>query len=196
MPAINYYFSLLSPFVYLAGDKLEQIANRHSATIRYHPVDMATVGGSTGWTPLPQRHPSRVAYRLQDIARIADRESVPVNLQPAHYPTDAAPASFAVAAAALAGADAGRLARGFSKAVWAEDRDISNRAEIDAIIAAAGITEGTLADHLVDGEQAFHSDTAAAADRGVFGVPFYIVGDERFWGQDRLPELERHLAGL
>ena len=34
-----------------------------------------------------------------------------------------------------------------------------------------------------------------AVARGVFGVPFYIVGDERFWGQDRLEDLDLHLSG-
>ena len=39
-----------------------------------------------------------------------------------------------------------------------------------------------------------NADTQAALDRGVFGAPSYVIGDEIFWGQDRLAFVERRLA--
>jgi len=70
MAEIDYYFSLLSPFTYLAGMRLEEIAARHGAAIRYRPCDMQAVFAETGGVPVPKRHPARQAYRLQELRRL------------------------------------------------------------------------------------------------------------------------------
>lgn len=196
MPAISYYFAVLSPFTYLAGDHLERIAARHGVPVNYHVIDIAAVGSETGWTPPAKRHPARAAYRLQDIARLARRENLPVNLQPAFWPTDPAPASRAFNAALLAGADVGPLARAIVRAVWAEERDIADPDTLDTILTENGIDPAALAPHLQAGAARYQQDTREAPERGVFGVPFYLVDDERFWGQDRLTDLDRHLAEI
>ena len=59
MTTITYYFSLLSPFTYLAGDRLEQIAARHGASIDYRPVDFLSILPQTGGLPVPKRHPAQ-----------------------------------------------------------------------------------------------------------------------------------------
>ena len=51
MSQIDYYFTVLSPWAYLAGDRLEQIAARHGAMIRYKPIDIGQVFARTGGTP-------------------------------------------------------------------------------------------------------------------------------------------------
>ena len=195
MPQIDYYFAVLSPFTYLAGDRLETIAARHGAKIDYHVFDIVEVGAETGWTPPGKRHPARASYRLQDLARLAKRNSVPINLHPAHWPTDSLPASRAFNAALLAGADPGPLARSIVRAVWAEERNISDPETVAVILSENGIDSEAVAPHLQAGEERYRADSRAAPDRGIFGAPFYAVGEERFWGQDRLEDLDRHLAG-
>lgn len=194
MRTIEYYFSLLSPFSYLAGDRLERIAKGNGAGIAYHPVDIVTIGNETGWTPPAKRHPARAAYRLQDLARLAAREDLPINLRPAHWPTNAGPASGTVAAAVLAGEDVAPLVRGFLGSVWAQERDIADTDTIATVLAENRIAPSALAPYLDEGDERFRTDTREAPGRGVFGVPFYIVDDERFWGQDRLDELKHYLA--
>ena len=51
IPSIDYYFSTLSPFSYLAGQRLEEIAARHGAAITYKPFDIMTLFARTGGTP-------------------------------------------------------------------------------------------------------------------------------------------------
>lgn len=192
MTRIDYYFSVQSPFTYLAGDRLERIAAARGARIDYKPIDTGPVFAATGGVPVARRHPARLAYRAQDLLRLARASGLPFNLHPAHWPTDAAPASASVAAAALAGADAGGLAQAVMRAVWAEERDIAEPATLAAIVAATGIDRAAL--DLDAGAAACDANSAEAIAKGVFGSPFYIVGEALFWGQDRLDALDLHLA--
>lgn len=197
MAVIDYYCFPLSPFSYLAGLRLEEIAARHGAEISYRPVELFRIFAETGTPLVKDRHPSRQRYRLQDIARIARAEGLPVNLQPRHWPTNAVPASVAIITAQQAGGgDVGRLLHAFTRAVWAEDRDIAEDAVVRGCLTEAGF-DPALADRgMLSGVEALQRNTDAALKRGVFGAPSYVVGDEIFWGQDRLPHLAAHLAGL
>lgn len=195
MAAIDYFLFPLSPFSYLAGLRLEEVAARHGAEIRYRPFDLFKVFAQTGTLPVKDRHPSRQAYRLADIARVAEMNALPVNLRPLYWPTNPVPASAAIIGAAQAGGgDVGGLVHALLRAVWSEDRDIADEAVIRDCLAASGFDPALADSGLLAGVQAYERNTEEALARGVFGAPSYLVGDAVFWGQDRLPHLERHLA--
>ncbi len=191
---IDYYFSVLSPFSYLAGMRLETIAAKRQAAVAYKPINIARVFAETGGTAPKDRHPSRRDYRLRDIARTALALDMPVNPEPAHWPTDPVPASVAIIAAQRAGFSVGVLAHAFLRACWAEERDIADPATVAAILEANGVAPSALDPHLDGAPAAFDANTTEAIARGVFGAPFYVVGDEKFWGGDRLAHLDQHLA--
>lgn len=196
MPGIEYYFTTISPFVYLAGTRLEDIAARHGAAITYRPVDAAVLFARTGGTPLAERHDNRKAYRLQELRRQAAKREMPINPRPAHFPTNPAPAAYAVIAAQEAGGgDIGALVHGLARACWAEERDIADDAVIRAALEAAGFDPGLADRGLLAGAETYTRNLEQAIAQGAFGVPFYVVGDERFWGQDRLEDLALHLDG-
>jgi 2-hydroxychromene-2-carboxylate isomerase len=195
MAHIDYYFTVLSPFAYLAGKRLEDIAAKHGAKIAYKPVDIMTLFSEMGGTPPAQRHDSRKAYRIQELKRLSKKHGLDLNLAPAHWPTDQKPASAMVVAADMAGQDAGALAFAIMRAVWAEEKDIADAATLAAIAEGAGIDLAALQPHLDAGVEAFGPRTQEAMAKGVFGSPFYVVGDELFWGQDRLDDLDTHLGG-
>jgi len=197
MPRIDYFFTTLSPWAYLAGTRLEEIAAHHGAEITYRPVDVMALFARTGGTAPAERHESRKAYRLQELRRQSAKRGMPINLQPAHWPTNPAPASYAIIAAqAEGGGDTGALVHGLMRACWAEERDIARDDVIRDCLAAAGF-DPALADRgLLSGAETYAANLEEAASRGVFGSPFYITDrDERFWGQDRLEDLDLHLAG-
>ncbi|MCR8722936.1 2-hydroxychromene-2-carboxylate isomerase [Frigidibacter sp. ROC022] len=199
MAHIDYFFSTLSPWTYLAGTRLEEIAARHGATIAYKPLDIIALFGRTGGTPPGQRHASRQEYRAQDLVRQAASLGMPFNLKPAHWPTNGAPAAYAVISAAReGGGDLGALAHGFTRAVWAEDRDIAEDEVIKDCLSAAGFDPGTADRGLFTAADVYGANLEEAVARGVFGAPFYVVAetDQRFWGQDRLADLDKHLATL
>lgn len=197
MAHIDYFFSVLSPYAYLAGTRLEEIAARHGASLAYKPVDILGLFTRTGGTPPKDRHPSRQDYRLEDLRRQAAKLGMKINLRPAFFPTNAAPASYAIIAAqAKGGGDLGALVHGITRACWAEERDIAEDAVIAEGLARAGFDPKLASSGLLLGAETYAQNLEEAVGRGVFGSPFYIAGSgERFWGQDRLEDLDLHLAG-
>ena len=200
MRVIDFYFSPASPYSYLAGDRLERIADRHGARIAYKPVDVFTVFEVTGGIPVHRRHLSRQEYRFQDLARRARKAGMDIHLQPKFWPGDPMLPSCALIAAGAAvdagkaTGDVGVAARALMRALWAEQKDISDTGVIAAALDEAGFS----ADVLADGASAgaiYAANTEEAVRRGVFGAPFYIVDEQRFWGQDRLDDLEDLLRG-
>jgi len=196
MADIDYFFSVLSPFSYLAGTRLEQVASTRGARIHYRPMDIVTVFGQTGGVPPGKRHWSRQEYRLQELSRLSAAQGLPLNIKPAHWPTDPVPASKAVIATQQAGLDVGMLAHAFMRGVWAEERDIALSETVDQILIECQIEAGRITPHLPGAEDIYRANTQSAIDGGVFGAPFYVVGQERFWGQDRLSYLDSYLASL
>ena len=93
MAEIDYYLSPISPFTYLAGSRLEEIAARHGATVAYKPVQLTRIFAETGTPQLKDRHASRRSYRLQDLARVARANGLPINVAPRHFPTNPVPAA-------------------------------------------------------------------------------------------------------
>ena len=196
MADIDYYLFPLSPFSYLAGLGLEEVAARQGATISYKPVQLYRIFAETGTPLVKDRHISRQKYRLQDIARVARANGLPINPTPRHFPTNPVPASAAIISAQAEGGDVGPLVHGFLRAVWAEERDIADDEVVRDILATAGF-DPALADRgLLTAVETLERNTDEAIRRYVFGAPSYVVGEEIFWGQDRLPLLEAHLANL
>jgi len=197
MPHIDYFFSTVSPFTYLAGQRLEEIAARHGAIITYKPLDIGAVFARTGGTPMKDRHPNRLAYRLQEMRRQAAKAAMPITLKPAFWPVNGAPAAYAIIAAQNeGGGDLGKLAHAILRACWVEDKDISQDAVIRDCLVSAGYDAGVADRGLFTAAGVYEANLEEAIARGVFGAPFYITEtDERFWGQDRLDDLDLHLAG-
>lgn len=195
MARIDYFFTTLSPYVYLSGQRLEAIAARHGATIAYRPVDPSALFARTGGLPPGQRHESRRAYRLQDLRRQSAKTGLAMNLQPAFWPVNPAPSAYAIIAAqAAGGGDIGGLAHALARACWAEERDVSQDEVIRTALAAHGFDPLVADRGMLMAAETYGANLEEAVTRGVFGMPFYIVGSEAFWGQDRLDDLDTYLA--
>ena len=195
MAHIDYFFATVSPYTYLAGTRLEEMAARHGATIAYKPIDILGLFPRTGGVKPAERHESRKEYRLQELRRQARKTGLPLNLAPAFWPTNPAPSSYAIIAAARAGGDVGALVHAFCRACWAEERNIAEDDVVRDVLAAHGFDPKLADSGLLIGAETYANNLEEAVSRGVFGAPFYIVGQERFWGQDRLDDLDLHLAG-
>lgn len=195
MAHIDYFLFPISPFTYLAGKGLEEVAAKHGASISYKPFGLMKVFEQTGGLPPGQRHPSRQAFRLQEMARIAKFNDMPINLQPAHFPTNPVPAMSAIIAAQEAGGgDLGALCFDLLKACWVEEKNIAEDDVIKTALSANGFDAGLADSGLLSGSETIERNTNEAVERGVFGAPTYLVNDQVFWGQDRLPHLDAYLS--
>ena len=197
MAHIDLFFSTLWPYAYLAGTRAEEVAAKHGATITYKPMDIMALFTRTGGTAPKDRHISRIEYRAQELPRQAKKVGLPFNLKPAHWPTNGAPSSYAfIAAQNAGGGDLGKLMFAITRAVWAEDKDIAENDVIRACLEEAGFDPALADSGLLEGAETYAANLEEAVERGVFGSPFYILDNgQRFWGQDRIDDLDATLAG-
>jgi len=197
MPHIDYYFVAVSPWTYLGGQRLEAITEKHGATITYKPCDMNRVFKSTGGLPLAERAQARRDYRMQELRRWRAALNMPMTLEPAFFPTNPAPASYAIIAAQNAGGgDLGGLVHGLLRACWAEEKDIADEAVIRDCLQQSGFDPGLASSGMLTGAMTYEANGEEAVSVGAFGAPFYLVdGTEKFWGQDRLDMLDLYLSG-
>ncbi len=89
-----------------------------------------------------------------------------------------------------------RLAHRILKALWEEEKDPADPATLAALIAEADLDAAAVQRLAADPRwlERRAADTKAALDRGVFGAPSYVIGEDIFWGQDRLDFVARRLA--
>lgn len=197
MAHIDYYFATVSPFTYLAGTRMEEVAARHGATITYKPLDVVALFGRTGGIKPADRHESRKAMRLQEMRRQSKKLGMKMNLHPAHWPTNPAPSSYAfIAAQKAGGGDLGALVHAITRRCWVEEKDIAEDAVIREALEEAGFDPGLADSGMLAGAEEYARNLEDAVAAGAFGAPFYIVdGTEHFWGQDRIDDLDLFLSG-
>lgn len=190
--AIDYFFSLVSPYAYLGHEAFLDVARRHGASVRFRPVRMLDVFAAAGGVALARRPLSRQRYRLLELQRWREARALPLNLHPAHFPVDATLADGAVIALVEAGHDPAGYMLSVFRALWAEDADIADRAQLARCLVAHGhdadvILAAASRDAIAATHQA-NTDAAIAAD--LPGVPGYVRDGEAFWGQDRIDHLD------
>ena len=202
MPAtVDYYFAPQSPWTYLGHTRFSALVQASGAQVRLLPVDLGAVFAVSGGLPLGKRPPQRQAYRLVELRRYSDHLGLPMVVQPRYFPVsgdDAARLIIAVdqqdgSAAAM------RLAGAVFTAVWAQERDIASSQTLAELLQESGLPLTRLEQsRSPEVQQQYEANTRQAIDGSVFGAPTYVVRDsgQRFWGQDRLDFLDRHLATL
>lgn len=191
---INYYHFLISPFSYLAIERFNAIATKHEVTVNYLPISVMDVFGELSVLPLGKRHPSLQRMRMDELTRWSSFLDKPMNHTPAHFPVDQTLAAQMVFA--TGGADAGKLSDALLRAVWEEEKNISDEATLVAIADSVGLTGSELLEKAKDDQWGalYANTTKEALELGCVGSPTYQLGDELYWGQDRLDFLERALA--
>lgn len=194
---IDYYFCVNSPWVYLSQKRLEDIATRHEARISYRPVDLREMMlRLIGSEDPPERSESHRKYGKLEMQRWSAFYELPLSEKPRYYPVSQHLAARFVIAADRFGFDPGKLVLALPRAVWAEDRNIHDRATLKAIAEENGMPGDMLLAAAEDKAviEEFELNTEEALKRDVFGIPTYLYDGQMFWGQDRLDFLDRALA--
>jgi 2-hydroxychromene-2-carboxylate isomerase len=195
---IQYFMAPHSPWTYLGHARFVALAQAAGAQVELKPFDLGKVFGVSGGLPLAKRAPQRQAYRLAELARWAAHLALPLNPQPRFFPfpPDAAAKLIIATRTSLGGEAALELAGAVMRALWAEDRNISDDDTLAQIASACGFDGRMLvkSSQTAGVQEQYNRNTDDAMAASVFGAPWYVVDGESFWGQDRLDFVERALA--
>jgi len=192
--AIDFYFDFSSAYAYIAQARLDEFERRHGVRFQMRPFSLGAVFKALGSAP-PDPTTPRGRYIYNDVGRCARQYGLALNW-PSQFPFNSIPAARAFYAISETDPDG---ASDFAKAAFAyaygEGGDLADKAAILRLAADAGEDVAAAAAGL-DGEPAkaaLKAATQAALERGVFGSPTFLVGDEMFWGADRLDQLGQWL---
>jgi 2-hydroxychromene-2-carboxylate isomerase len=192
----DFFFDLASGYSYLAHSQVEPLAQRTGVRVRWRPFLLGAVFKATG-NETPARIPAKAAWMVRDMALWAQQYGMAVTF-PSRFPlASVTPLRLLVAAGRLHGEAAiARLAHPLFEAAWSLDQDINDPAVLARCATAAGFDAAELAAAVGEAEtkDALRANTDEAVQRGVFGAPAFVVGDELFWGNDRLHFVEQALT--
>lgn len=195
---VEYFIAPQSPWTYLGHERFVAIAKKHGAQVLLKPCDVNKVFSVSGGVPVGQRPPQRQAYRLAELTRWSEFLGMPLTLHPKFFPVAGEPGAKLIIAAQQAHGTESALAMlgALGRACWAEEKNIADAETLVAVANGIGLDGAGLltlsGGEAVAADYARNTDDAIAAN--IFGVPWYRVDGEGFWGQDRLDFIERALA--
>jgi 2-hydroxychromene-2-carboxylate isomerase len=189
---LEFFFDYGSPFSYLADTQLEGLAGRTGAVVSYRPMLLGGVFKETG-NSSPISIEAKRKYMNADLERWAKHYGVPA-LHNQHFPIN----TIRLMRGAIAAQRSGVFAayhRAIFDAFWRDGLNLGDAAVVRGVLERAGLDAVRLAaaseEHAV--KDALRVATETAVARGAFGAPTFFVGDQMFWGNDRLLFVEQAL---
>ena len=188
-PKLEFWYQFASTYSYLSVMRIETLAAKAGVAVAWKPFLLGPIFHAQGWDTSPfNLYPAKGKHMVRDIERIAGDRGLRFAL-PAKFPQN----SLTAARLAIVGTDEDWVAP-FTRAVYlaqfADGADISNRGVLEALLAGLGLDPApTLARiEQADIKDRLKRQTGEAQARGIFGAPSFLVGDELFWGDDRLEQ--------
>ena len=184
---IEFFFDFGSPTTYLAHTQLPRIAREVGATLHYRPMLLGGVFKATG-NASPVTVPAKGRWMGQDVARFAARYQVPFRFNPSFPINTLTLMRGAVGMQAQQPEQFARYLDAVFDAMWAHPRNLGDAAELAEVLQQAGFDPDAFLALVADAtvKSALVAMTEAAVARGVFGAPTCFVGEQMFFGQDRL----------
>lgn len=192
---VDFYFDFGSPAAYLAWTQLPKLCADAGATLVWQPLLLGGVFQSTG-NRAPISVPLKGSYLFVDMARFAKRYGVPLVMNP-HFPINTLHLMrAAVGLQRRADARFEAYCAAMFRAIWVDAINLGDPAVLAATLTGAGFEPAALLALSAEPEvkEALKARTDAAVQRGIFGAPTMFVGDQMFWGQDRLDFVRDALA--
>lgn len=188
MAEVEFWYEFASTYSYPAAMRIEALAEAAGVALRWRPFLLGPILKEQGLNDSPFNiFAAKGRYMWRDLQRICDEDGLLLKLPLMRFPQNGLKA----ARLALIGEAAG-WAPPFTRAVfaanYAEQKDISDDATLRAILDALGVDAAAAfaAANTPENKEALKNQTEEAASRGLFGAPSFTIGDELFWGNDRL----------
>jgi 2-hydroxychromene-2-carboxylate isomerase len=194
MPAVQFYFELVSPYSYVASLKIDRLIAASGVAVQWRPIELGEVWRTHGvFDAYQQIRSLKAPYIFCDAVRSAKAEGITMEIPKTK--TSAPDTLLAKLAYWGLQQDDPQRAKRFLQAVWhryfGEGKSIGNVSDLALAAAEIGLTakEIKTASELPAARIAQDASNRDAVASGCFGVPWFIADGECFFGQDRLSQL-------
>lgn len=188
-PRIEFWFDFGSNYSYLSTMRIEALAAARGVRVLWKPFLLGPVFKSFGWSSSPfVVQKEKGAYVWRDMQRLCGKYGLPWT-QPGAFPRRA----LLPLRVALVGAGEpwiGAFCRRIMQANFVDDREIDDAALVAGVLDALSLDAPALlaAANTEQNKLALRVQGDEAVRRGIFGAPMFFVGEEMFWGNDRLED--------
>jgi 2-hydroxychromene-2-carboxylate isomerase len=191
MNHLTFWFDPVSPFAYLAFERLPQVLEGVSYDVSYRPILFAGLLKHWGQKGPAEIEPKR-AWTFRHVHWLAQHHGIEMATPSQHPFNPLAQLRLLLACAPAGGTPNRRACEAVLRHIWIGGLDANDPARMAALVQELA---PRLAPDDASVKQALKDSTAAALERGVFGVPTIEVDGRLFWGVDALPMLSACLRG-
>ena len=186
---VEFWFEFASTYSYPAAMRIETLAAKQGVQLVWRPFLLGPIFQQQGWTDSPfNLYPVKGRYMWRDMERICAGMDIPLR-KPTAFPRNGLLAARIVCAHSEE-PWAPSFVRAVYRANFTEDAEISDPAVIERCLTTLGLDATAIlaAAQTPAAKDKLKAQTAEAMTRGIFGAPSFVVGDELFWGNDRLED--------
>ncbi|MEQ1150165.1 2-hydroxychromene-2-carboxylate isomerase [Acinetobacter johnsonii] len=194
MKSVEFYFDLGSPYSYLAYYRLLQIAEQQEIQIVYKPILLGGVFKATG-----NRSPIEISvkgvYSILDMQRWAEYYQIPMQMNP-HFPMNTLTLMRILTGVQLLHLEKfEQVLKLLFDAMFGTPQNLNEPTVLAEVLKPSGFSVEDIMSMVQSDvvKQKLITETEQAIQRGIFGAPTFFVGDEMYWGQDRLHFVEQTL---
>ena len=189
---IEFYFDFGSPTAYLAYTQLQLIAERQKTNLIYCPILLGGVFKATGNNP-PASVPAKGKYMMVDLQRYADKYKVPYKRNP-HFPVN----TLSLMRGAVSYQEDGDFLKYVNvifQNMWVNPKNLNDHEVLEKVLMENNFDIDDFMKRISDQniKNKLISNTENAVKKGAFGAPTIFIGDEMFFGQDRMEFVENSI---
>ena len=194
MKSVEFYFDLGSPYSYLAYYRLLQIAEQQEIQIVYKPILLGGVFKATG-NRSPIEIPVKGVYSILDMQRWAEYYQIPMQMNP-HFPMNTLTLMRILTGVQLLHLEKfEQVLKLLFDGMFGTPQNLNEPTVLAEVLKPSGFSVEDIMSIVQSDvvQQKLITETEQAIQRGLFGAPTFFVGDEMYWGQDRLHFVEQAL---
>ena len=189
---IDFYFDFGSPTAYLAFTQLQLIEKRSGANLVFHPILLGGIFKATGNSP-PAAIPAKGKYMMRDLQRYAEKYQVPYERNP-FFPVN----TLSLMRGAVSyqnNGDFERYVNVIFHNMWVEPKNLNDEDVLKKMLIENNFEYNDFLKRTSDQriKDQLISNTEKVVQKGAFGAPTIFIGEEMFFGQDRMDFIEEYI---